>query len=75
MGPSIMEQVKAAKAAVPEISVDDAAALLGASGVLFVDVRDGAQTLNVWNRSRRTPSAMSVSMAVVIVLSEHAGQA
>ena len=41
MGQSIMEQVKAAKAVVPDISVDEAAGMLGADNVLFVDVRDG----------------------------------
>lgn len=41
MNKPIMDQVKAAKANVPAISPEDAAALLGQDNVLFVDVRDG----------------------------------
>ena len=36
----IMEQVAAAKAAVPEISVEEVKAMLGRGDVLIVDVRD-----------------------------------
>lgn len=61
MGPSIMEQVKAAKAAVPEISVDDAAALLGASGVLFVDVRDGDEVA----KTGKVAGALNVSRGML----------
>ena len=61
MGPSIMEQVKAAKAAVPEISVDDAAALLGASGVLFVDVRDGDEVA----KTGKAAGALNVSRGML----------
>ncbi len=40
MTKSIMERVKAAKAAVPEISAEEVKGLLGREDVLIVDVRD-----------------------------------
>jgi len=43
MGNSIMDLVAAAKAVVPEISVDDVKALAGQDNVLIVDVRDDGE--------------------------------
>ena len=43
MSQSIMATVAAAKAAVPSITVDDAAALRCRADVLFVDVRDAEE--------------------------------
>lgn len=40
---SIMDKVREARAAVPDISVEDALALHGRPNVVFVDVRDGEE--------------------------------
>ncbi|MEM1315263.1 MAG: rhodanese-like domain-containing protein [Pseudomonadota bacterium] len=40
---SIMDKVREARAAVPDISAEDARALHGRANVVFVDVRDGEE--------------------------------
>src|SRR3546814_15055484 len=44
MNQSIMDKVAEAKRAVPAISLEEAAGLLGRKDVLFVDVRDAEET-------------------------------
>ncbi len=61
MGLSIMDQVQAAKAVVPDISVDEAAALLGAGDVLFVDVRDGDEVA----KTGKVAGALNVSRGML----------
>ena len=61
MGLSIMDQVQAAQAVVPDISVDEAAALLGAGDVLFVDVRDGDEVA----KTGKVAGALNVSRGML----------
>ncbi len=56
-----MEQVKAAKAAVPDISVEAAAKLLGKDNVLFVDVRDGDEVA----QTGKVAGALNVSRGML----------
>ena len=53
MAKSIMELVAAAKAVVPAISPEQAAAIMGDDNVLVVDVRDDAEV----STTRSRPSA------------------
>ncbi len=61
MANSIMDLVAAAKAAVPGIGFEEAAALLGRDDVLFVDVRDDNEVAD----SGRVASALHASRGMI----------
>lgn len=61
MSQSVMEKVAAAKSAVPEISPEEAAKLLGREDVLFVDVRDGEEVA----QSGKVAGAVNVSRGML----------
>ena len=61
MGKPIMEQVKDAKAVVPDISPAQTATLLGQSHVLVVDVRDGTEVA----ATGKVPGAVHASRGMI----------
>lgn len=61
MSQSIMDKVAAAKQAVPAISTEDAAKLLGREDVLFVDVRDAEEVA----QSGKVAGALNVSRGML----------
>ena len=61
MGKPIMEQVAEARAMVPAISVEEAAGLVDAASVLFVDVRDGDEVA----KTGKVAGAVNVSRGMI----------
>lgn len=61
MAISIMDKVKAAKAAVPAISPEEAMDLLGHAGAVFVDVRDGGEVA----ATGKVPGALNISRGML----------
>lgn len=58
---SIMDKVKAAKQAVPQIGASDVKQMLGRDDVLIVDVRDSAEV----TQSGKVPGAVNVSRGML----------
>ena len=61
MNQSVMDKVAAAKQAVPAISAEDAAKLLGRQDVIFVDVRDAEEVA----QSGKIRGALNVSRGML----------
>ena len=61
MGKSILDIVAEAKAVVPAIGQEDAAAMMGADNVLVVDVRDGGEVAE----SGKIEGALNVSRGML----------